>query len=510
MNMSIGYPWVLWATAVAVAGVVIAHLLSVTRPPALRLPTARFVPEQSVRAVSRATRPSDVWLLLVRVLVLLLAGIALSAVSMNGAREPVATLLVIDAPRDVTDALAWRAAVQRAVNPSEGAGMSVIGAAPLASAPLLAIVAADGVHAMASDASPAALAAAGTAVMDSLPNSARRVSLASLLLRARRAAAGLTPAPDSLQLVVVSDFMTDEDASALEAVRASWPGRIAMVPINALGAGGAGSNAREAEGLASAGAAPSAEAERELAPVDVRGSPDDVVRAAYAMFGRGARGGAVGGTTTGSSTDTPVRVLRSIPAGEDSAFAEQGGALVLWDSAGWSAPEGASVIASGVALVATFARRSLASSEDARTIAWWNDGTVAADEQPLGRGCVRRVGFGAPAGDVLLGDEARGILATLAAHCDTEAALGRAEPLSADRVQRLAGDGALATARALRASSAATDREAIPVSPYTRWLLLAALVLLGVETWLRSQRSALRARDRVTTVPPARTSEMVA
>ncbi|MEO7520234.1 MAG: BatA domain-containing protein, partial [Gemmatimonas sp.] len=66
---------------VAVLGSLVAialHFLSVRRPPAMILPTARFVAPRDVRAVSRSARPSDLLLLLLRVLAMWCAAIALA------------------------------------------------------------------------------------------------------------------------------------------------------------------------------------------------------------------------------------------------------------------------------------------------------------------------------------------------------------------------------------------------------------------------------------------------
>ena len=70
----------LWlAVAAIAAGVVFAlHLITTRRPPAAPLPTARFVPGGDARAASRASRPTDVPLLLLRVLALVLLGAAVA------------------------------------------------------------------------------------------------------------------------------------------------------------------------------------------------------------------------------------------------------------------------------------------------------------------------------------------------------------------------------------------------------------------------------------------------
>lgn len=200
--MSVAFPWVLWGTIGAVVGVVVAHLLSVTQPRALWLPTSRFVPDRAVRAVSRANTPRDVPLLMVRVLLLLCIGCALAGVTWLGARrESVRTMLAIDGRaivagdrvllvRAITDAL------QRAARNN---------------APVRAVLLGDTlVHV--SD--PALAAATLDSVMRARPGRASS-SLGATLLRARRAAPALANGADSVALVVMSLERADVTAAAL-------------------------------------------------------------------------------------------------------------------------------------------------------------------------------------------------------------------------------------------------------------------------------------------------------
>ena len=61
--IALALPWLFGAALAASAVVAALHLLSVRRPPELLLPTARFLPERDVRAISRTRRPSDLLLL---------------------------------------------------------------------------------------------------------------------------------------------------------------------------------------------------------------------------------------------------------------------------------------------------------------------------------------------------------------------------------------------------------------------------------------------------------------
>lgn len=464
--MTVGFPWVLWSTGLVVLGVVAAHLLSVTRPPPLLLPTARFVPDHTVRAVSRATRPTDPWLLLLRVLAILLLGFALSAVRFEGASLPVGTLLVVDAPPLAADSASWRALVRNvaatvAADASGNAAATlddVRGEAVRVDAPLLAIVAHNGVHAVDADSD-------WPSVVDSLPAEHESGTLASLLLRARRSASSLATSPDSVQLIVVSSLLADVDEAALDAVRAGWPGRITLVPFVAT------------ESLVPA---ETVDADEVTGTVEVASEADDIVQAAFAL----GTYPLIVGASRGGSASMPVRVLRRAVTAEDTSFAESGGVLVLWDSVGFSAPANRAVIANGIALVAPLGERALPET-DALPVVWWADGRAAVNETVLGAGCVRFVGFAPPPGDLLLGPDARGVLSALAAPCGNRGVVGAPPLLSSSHLEVLVGSGALADREALRVAGAGDDLAITPVSPLTRPLLLAALLVLLFEAYWR-------------------------
>ena len=90
-------PWLVGAGVVGAAVITTLHFLSVRRPPELLLPTARFLDEGRVRAVSRSAQPSDLLLLMLRVLALLLASAAFAAPRWVSHSHRVARLIVADA-----------------------------------------------------------------------------------------------------------------------------------------------------------------------------------------------------------------------------------------------------------------------------------------------------------------------------------------------------------------------------------------------------------------------------
>jgi hypothetical protein len=81
-------PWVFGGALAAALAITALHFLSVRQPRVLLLPTARFVPERDARAVARQAKPSDLLLLVLRVIALLAAVPRWPARgAVNGARD---------------------------------------------------------------------------------------------------------------------------------------------------------------------------------------------------------------------------------------------------------------------------------------------------------------------------------------------------------------------------------------------------------------------------------------
>lgn len=397
-------PWVLWLSGLAALGVLLAHLLSVGRPPELALPTTRFVPEGPLDAVSHARALRDLLLLCLRLLAVLLAGAAFAGLRLAPTRAPVATLLALDLPRYAIDTTAWRDSVRAQLETR---------------APVLAMVTSDG---RAVEGEPSVLRAFVDTV--TLPAAgANGSSLAGALLAARRAAHRLAARADSMSLVVVSALRDDAATPALREARATWPGRVALATVPA------------------------------------------------------------GMALTDTSAGWEVRTVFGAPRAADSTFARDGGTLIVWpDSARESAvtrtaaDSAYAVIARGVAMV-TPLRRAVAVPATATAVAWWPDGTAAIGESPLGRGCLRWVGFATPAGDALLTSAARGARAVLDAPCDSAI-----PPVLPDSLRTmLIGDAAMASRSALTADADAN------ASSLAKWLLLAAIGVLLLEHAVRNR-----------------------
>lgn len=396
-------PWVLWLSGVAALGVVLAHLLSVGRPPELALPTTRFVPPGPLDAVSRARALRDLALLSLRVLAVLLAGAAFAGLQLAPTRAPRATLLVLDLPQFALDTTAWRDSVRAQLE---------------ADTPVFGVVTSDG-RAVTGATVELRVFVDTVTLLASAPNTG---SLAGALLTARREVGAVAARADSMSLMVVSALRDDAATPALRVARRTWPGRVELTVV------------------------PSAPAADTSVPATIR-----------AVFGA--------------------------PRADDSAYARQGGAVVVWpDSARGTADprtvadSAFAVVARGLAVV-TPMRRVPQVPAEAAAMAWWPDGSVAIGETPLGTGCLRWVGFEAPVGDALLTGSARGVRSVLDAPCAASVPTALSDSLRA----MLVGSGTIA-ARSSLVGDAETN-----ASTLDKWLLLAAIGALLVEHAVRSR-----------------------
>lgn len=491
--MTVAVPWVLWVTAAAVAGVIGAHLLSVGRPPALRLPTARFVPDGERAAVSRTRTPRDAWLLLLRVLALVAAGLAFAGARCATSRVPVARLLVLDG-RARDTASAWREALAAAVadrRPVSGVvwrdGPTVVRSTPLTPSAVDSVVS----SVTSSTQWPGALSGSQSG------------TLAGALLRARRAAPVAARGADSLLLEVVTPLRTDATSDALAAVRRTWPGHVTVRVVADEGA------RATRDTLMSAPDVP-------WNIVVEGGEEDDVVAAAVATWtARVGEGGVRRATTRpavrvrrGAVADRGVATLDAA----DSTALAAGGVLVWWPSVDTGAASNGvaatgvaatgvvatgvvatgvvvpGVVSNGVALVAPLVRRPAAAGETDTTeaIAWFLDGAPAVHETTLGAGCVREVHFAPPAGDLLLDPSARGLLAALSAPCGARAVLGARPPIARTVLEPEAVTGVSGALASRTAFVAPAEEVGAPWIP--RLLLVSAIVLLLLEQWVRRTR----------------------
>ena len=292
-------PWALALGALGAAGAVLLHLVARQRPAAFMLPTARFIPDRQTLVSRAATRPTDLVLLALRVLLLLAAGAAFARPVFVRAAATHARIVLLDrssAVADVNDA--WRRA--RALG--TGPGPTVV---------------------IAFDSATAVVD--GGAADSPITRSVAAGSISAALIAARRAAGSLATRADSVELVLVSPIATEELDAATAGVRALWPGGIRLERVALR------SDSSTTPTL-----------ERALPMSDALGP---------AMAARLVR-----------AEVRAVRLRRANTLdARDSAYAAAGGTVVLWDSS--AAPLRAEGLALGDdVIVARLGRRSLAAT----------------------------------------------------------------------------------------------------------------------------------------------------
>ena len=411
--MSFLAPWWLAVFAALGAAVVVLHLLARRRPRLLYFPPARFVPDRPSSAASLAAQPTDLPLMIFRLLLVLLLGLAFAQ---PVTRQPhgITTVVLLDRSRlappvDLGSVATLRAAdlvlafdsVARPVDPREAAG---------------------------------------------LPSSSGRGSLSAALVAALRATAKLAHQGDSLALTIISPFAAEEFDAATLAIRDQWKGRITLLP--------------------------------QRVQWDTR-NPSPVVLPSDDPLS---------GTLPLLQPDGvfPARLVRGQPGRLDSAWAAEGGTLVVWPRAiaqmGWPRGPDDSIggVAAGAHAVVAVFPRAFAPPAGA-TAAAWSDGTPAATVISLGTGCLKNVAIEIPvSGDIALRPSFLALTGRLLSPCAGEIDTTRLAPAI---LARLRGRAGLASSAA--AAAAGESRQKTPAN---RWFLLGAALVFAAEPMVRRRR----------------------
>lgn len=410
--MSFALPWIFALGVATAVGVVALHLLSTRRPPERPLPTARFVPESDLRAVSRTSRPTDLLLLALRVLAVLLIAAAFAQPIPDQPGPALRRVVAVEWTTALRDVEATRTRAQALIG--DGDALVLFDTA-----------------ARIVDATELATLAAPTV---------RAAALSPMLVALRDAAGTIARGADSLAVTLLSAVPPESWDDATAALRATWPGRI---DIEIVAAAVDSAMLRE--------------------PLVLPADADDPIVAASALLAD-APVATVGG---------PLRIRRAELIAEDSAWlaSTPGGVLLQWPrerDASLSADGVFASLGAKAALVAPLGRRELTiPDESARVIARWRDGTPAATERNLGQGCVRDVGIHVPErGDVTLRTPFLQLLAVLVEPCG-----GRRSAASDSLVAVLAGEGSLAPAATFE-----RDAQASPLTPWLLVAALLLLV----------------------------------
>jgi hypothetical protein len=408
--------------AIAIIATIAAHFITRSRPRPEPLPTARFVPDRPLRARARTLSLADVGLLMLRLAAIAALAAAVAAPIRTAARGRVLRVIAADQSRAVAAIGEVRDSVRA--------------------------VARTGDFVLAFDTSASVVSGAR---LDSLAASRAPGSLSTALTAAIGMAGRATARADSVELVIVSAFASEEMDDATRRIRESWPGRIRLVRV--------------------------ARATRSTDPIRVESlvPSDDPIVAAIALAGfHGAPGS--------------IRLIRGQPSSNDSAWARSADHVLLhWPAtrsdASWPARDRVDTVGAVTSTATVVARLPRVWNVDpsaGRPIARWIDGEPAAAERPLGDGCVRDVAILVdPASDLTLRPAFRSFLQGLLTPCGGARS---STPLPAGILDSLRGVGPLVPSSVLRDPHETT-------SSWTAWLLAVGALLLIVELAARRQRS---------------------
>jgi hypothetical protein len=445
-------PLFLWGAITAAAAIVALHFLVTKQPRASVLPTARFVPDSPATATARDARPSDLLLMLLRVIVVLATGAALARPIMKPAREPLRRIFLLDTSRAVA-------------NPKEAADS-------------VTALHGDGDLIVAFDSAARITNPAFRDSLSAVRAADARGNLSAGLITSLRAASDLRQA-DSIELVIVSPLLAEESDAATDSIRKLWPGRARLIRV--------------------AGRADSTSAVPRARP--------GLTLAADATDPLGIT------VSLASKTRTPLsaRIVRSATiTSDDSTWMVSGDrTLVLWPIAERPrfaiarspADVSGGVTMSGAPVVSAFQRRWSFSADSVRgnkVIGRWADGEPAVVEKKMGLGCMRSVAIPVSvAGDLVIRPEFVRLVEAIAGPCSDKFA---PTPLDAAMMASLAGGGRLASGKAFPA------REDIS-SPLAPWLFGIALAAAIGELFARrlgrgrNTRSPMPANQKVRRAP---------
>ena len=422
-------PGFLFASLAVAAAVVALHFIVTRQPRAGVLPTARFVPNLPATATARATRPSDLLLMLLRVLLVVAVGAGLARPVFKPSRSASARVILADASRSVGDSPALRDSVRRYYRDGD-AVVSFDSSARI-------------IHGKATDSLPA------------IKTSKAAGNLSAGLIAALRAASALRDNADSLELVVVSPFDASEIDAATDSIRNLWPGRARIIKTGVS----------EAAPLAT------------LEPAQLRSAPDDPLAVSVAKLG--------------SAGAANARIVRDVPSVDDLSWAGAGQrALVEWPVN--DRPRGAisrekvdtvGGVLSGTSLVVSaFPRKWIYPADSIRVaevVARWVDGEPAAVEWPQGTGCIRSVSVPVnPIGDLALTASFVRFSRALTGSCIGNAPYAG---VSEAELVLLAGSGGLAPRDAFR------PRDDVR-STFAPWILGLALLAAIAELFVRRRK----------------------
>jgi hypothetical protein len=369
------------ASLAVAAGVIALHFIVTRQPRAGILPTARFVPSLPATATAKHTRPSDLLLMLLRVLLVLAAGAGLARPILKPSRGAEARVILADGSRSTRDRTSLRDSVKSLYRNHD------------------ALILFDST----------ARAVNGP---DSMEVSNAKGNLGAAMIAAQRAASALRDRADSIELVIVSPFAAEEFDNATLQIRQLWPGRARLVNI---------------------GSGPDSSIVKSL---DVKAAADDPIQIASGFARRFPDVNALivrDGSTPASAAN---RAIVYWPAAGRPRGAVQRAKADLIGGVG----SGSNLVVAPFERKWIFNPDSI---RGATVVARWINGEPAAVEWNQGSACVRSVAIPVAAkGDLVLRDDFSRLVASLAGECGSVAALKPADP---QLVEGLRGPASLAS-----------------------------------------------------------------
>jgi hypothetical protein len=416
-------PGFLLASLAVAAAIVALHFIVIRQPRAAILPTARFVPDTRATTVARDRRPSDLLLMLLRVLTVLSAGIGLAKPVLTPSRGAEARVILVDVSRSARDSLAIRDSVRALWRDQDAVVLF--------------------------DSSARLLRGSVRDTLAALRATGKPGNLSAALIGALRAGSTLRERADSLQLVIISPFAREELDAATDTIRSRWPGSARLVRVGAS----------VTESIGSAG------------KLDIKADANDPL-AVTVQIARSA---------------STAKALIDRGSTADSPTPNAGGALIGWPVASrpsGAVPRPGrdtvgGVMAGDAVVVATFERAWTFPPDSLRgadVISRWVDGEPAAIERPEGVGCIRSVAIPVtPTGDLVIRRDWVRFVAALSGPCASVTSL---IPADADDIGQLEGKGGLAPREAFQPLNDAQ-------SPLAPWLFALALVAAIGELFVR-------------------------
>jgi hypothetical protein len=468
--LTLALPAFLVAGALAMLVPLALHLIRRRPPLRAPLPTARFLVEDPRNAV-RVSRPTDLPLLLLRMLLLLLLGFALARPAWIPAPRGTSTVVLLDRGAAMQGA-GWSAALGEARRSLLGADGEARGELVLFDTSAVRI----GRNRITPALFDSLLAAGAT----------DRPADYAAALRAIPASARELRGADSVRVRMISALADGGWTPGLAPLRrAAWPGALdlARVPLARAAAdsarapavapralvlsargGGFASAALGASGMEGGRANPRAPLASEAGVYLLMDAPS---AATAGQLLERVRGGATL-IVTPSAAAEPLRA--SLPWTGGFAVARNSGGGAMWFGAELELAGAAGRVEQGRA------------AAGARIVAAWEDGRPAAVARALGSGCIVFAGVELEGGELPFQAEYPAALARLARGCAADASsAAAARPLDPGAVALLRGRGP----QSLSASAIGASEAGIALG---RWILGAAILVALVETLLAYRR----------------------